>query len=375
MKVVLMLQFYFPFGGLQRDCVKMAGLLAANGHEVTILTRSWEGETPEEVEVQVLGARGLSNVAMDQNFDQDAAAWLNTKVVNAVIGFSRMETTMDFYYAADPCYRLRIERDRSLFYRLSRKFRYYAGLEQKLFEAGGDTHLLLLTGMEVPEYVARYGTEESRITVLPPGIRKRELLMDAKLEIRAKVRADMGWPDDLPVVLFVGSGFATKGLDRAIRACGAMPGRVKFVVAGDGKTGKYQQLAKQVGVGDKVDFLGARDDAWELMVAADLMIHPARSENTGTVLVEALSAGTGVLTTDRCGFANHVTSSGSGHVLVSPFDQDALNHSLERMISEPWQQRAEKALLYAETEDLYSGMDAGVRQIEMFLANGGRVGS
>lgn len=363
MKVALLLQFYFPFGGLQRDCVAMAQGLAERGMQVTIVTRSWEGEQPMGIEVIELGARGVSNVAMDQNFDRDVRAWLATKDFSAVVGFSRLETDMDFYYAADPCYRLRIERDRSIWYQFTRKCRYFKSLEKKLFGMGGHTQLLLITEMEVPDYQAFYGTELERITILPPSIRKRDLTMKGKEALRKEVRKRMHWPDELPVVLFVGSGFATKGLDRAISACAAIQSDLKFCVVGDGKTGEYKTQVKRVAAEDCIDFLGGRDDAWELMAGADLMIHPARSENTGTVLVEALSAGTGVLTTDRCGFSNHISASGAGRVLSSPFDQNALNETLENLLAEPWQERAESALQYAAEEDLYSGMQTAVSKV------------
>jgi len=283
---------------------------------------------------------------------------------------------MDFYYAADPCYRVKIERDRSWLYRCSRKFSYYAGLEANLFAKSGRTHLLLLTSMEVPDYQRFYGTEQERITVLPPSIENRRLSLEKKAVLRNNVRRRMGWPDDVPVVIFVGSGFATKGLDRAVMACSSAQSNLKFCIVGDGSSGKYEHIAKQLGSSDRVDFLGARDDAWELMAAADLMIHPARSENTGTVLVEALSAGTGVLTTDRCGFSNHVTDSSAGSVLPSPFVQANLEQELESLLSDPWQERAERALQYAAIEDLYSGMDTAVAQVMAFISGGQReVGS
>lgn len=375
MKVALLLQFYFPYGGLQRDCLAMARGLAGRGVDVSIATRAWHGEKPEGIEVVVLGARGCGNVAMDRNFDHDVAAWLATREFDAVVGFSRLAATMDFYYAADPCYRVKVERDRSWFYRLTRKCRYYSDLEAGIFSKGGKTRLLLITSMEVPDYRERYGTEAERITVLPPSIRERKLGMREKVALRAEVRAEMQWPDGLPVAVFVGSGFATKGLDRAIAACASAPDTMKLCVVGGGKTASYRRLASRLGAGGRVEFLGARDDAWRLMAAADLMVHPARSENTGTVLVEALSAGTGVLTTDRCGFSNHVAASGAGRVLASPFEQAALDSALAGLLARPWQPRAELALEYAGKEDLYSGMKTAVDEVMAFLNGAQSVGS
>ncbi len=363
-KIALLLQHYFPYGGLQRDCLNMAVRLASKGHAPSVVTRCWEGEKPEGIDVVELGSRGASNMAMDKHFDNDVGRWLNERDFDCVVGFSRLMTRMDFYYAADPCYALRIERNKPAWYRYTPRFRHAYGLEKHLFSRGNQTRIMLLTDMEVSAYQDLYGTEDERLLVLPPSIRRRDLCMDSKETLRQETRKREGWGDE-KVVLFVGSGFATKGLDRAIRAC-AEVGCV-LLVAGTGKTGKYQSLAKQCRASNKVRFLGGRDDAWELMAAADLLIHPARSENTGTVLLEALSAGTGVLCTDRCGFANHISASKSGAVLESPFDQGNLTKALQKLLVGDWRDRAVSALAYASTEDLYSGMEKATGHVETFL--------
>ena len=89
----------------------------------------------------------------------------------------------------------------------------------------------------------------------------------------------------------VGSGFRTKGVDRAIEGLAKLQStesnKTQLVVVGHGKSDSYQRLARSLGVGDRVHMLGGRADVPEWMLAADLLVHPARNENTGTVLLEA----------------------------------------------------------------------------------------
>ena len=62
---------YFPFGGLQRDMLRMAVCAAGRGHRVTVFTASWKGEEPPEgIQVRILKARGWTN--------QEIAEHLNT---------------------------------------------------------------------------------------------------------------------------------------------------------------------------------------------------------------------------------------------------------------------------------------------------------
>ena len=92
-----------------------------------------------------------------------------------------------------------------------------------------------------------------------------------------------------------------------------------------------------------------------LVGAADLLVHPAYSENTGTILLEALTVGLPVLTTDVCGYAAHVVKAGAGSVLPSPFHQESFNRELAGMLdSERAGVWGMNGLAYAAREDLYS---------------------
>lgn len=105
-----------------------------------------------------------------------------------------------------------------------------------------------------------------------------------------------------------------------------------------------------------VEFLKGRSDIPRFLLGADLLIHPAYNENTGTVLLEALVAGLPVLVTDVCGYAHYITDADCGRVVPSPFEQRTLDQLLTQMLSDE-QQRAtwsRNGLAYAASADLYS---------------------
>ena len=66
-----------------------------------------------------------------------------------------------------------------------------------------------------------------------------------------------------------------------------------------------------------MQFLGGRSDVPRFLLGADLLIHPAYHENTGTALLEALVAGLPVLVTDVCGYAHYIAEADAGRVLPS----------------------------------------------------------
>jgi UDP-glucose:(heptosyl)LPS alpha-1,3-glucosyltransferase len=111
-----------------------------------------------------------------------------------------------------------------------------------------------------------------------------------------------------------------------------------------------------LGLGDHVTFMKGRSDIPRFLLGADVLIHPAYNENTGTVLLEALVAGLPVLVSAVCGYAHYIAEANSGLVLDEPFEQHQLNDYLSRMLQDnaarvTW---GRNGLAYAETADLYS---------------------
>lgn len=345
---------YFPFGGLQRDCLRIARLCAGRGHGVTLFTRTWQGELPADVRVVTLDRRGWSNISRNRHFLRALGETLPRHNLDGVVGFNRLPG-LDVYYGADPCYVAKVERLKPRWYRWLPRFRHFAALEAAVFGAGSKCEVLMISPAEMQVYAATYPCAD-RLHLLPPGIVRREVTPGDHAAARARVAREFGWPADEKWLLFVGSGFRTKGLDRAIKGLAALPrGSTRLIVIGQNKPERFGLQARQLGVGERVHFLGGRHDVPEFLSAADLLVHPAYSENTGTVLLEALAAGLPVLTTETCGYAFHVEAARGGRVMPSPFDQQAFERTLASMLTgeERTQWRA-NALEYAAREDLYS---------------------
>jgi UDP-glucose:(heptosyl)LPS alpha-1,3-glucosyltransferase len=91
-------------------------------------------------------------------------------------------------------------------------------------------------------------------------------------------------------------------------------------------------MSKRLKISEHLHFLGGRKDVPKFMVSADLLLHPAYSENTGTVLIEAMASGLPVLATDVCGYAFHVKNAGAGLLIPSPYRQQMFDDLLQKML-------------------------------------------
>ena len=372
MNIAFTLFDYFPHGGLQRDCLEIAQKCSAAGHEVTIFTRAWVGVKPEGIVVKTLGCKGWTNVARNQNFITVLLKLLAKSKFDAVVGFNKMPG-LDIYFAADPCFEAKA-RSRSPVYRLTRRYRFYRKTEEAVFGMREKPLILLITDREVQLYRDIYGTNSNRFRLLPPNIDRRNFTLKDVAQSRHTKRRELGLKDDSTLLLFVGSGFRTKGLDRAIRGLASLPGshcgNTHLVVLGRNKPIQFSRLAKSLGLAKRVHFLGGHDDVPEWMLAADFLVHPARNENTGTVLLESMASGLPVLATDACGYAFHIEKAKAGCITPSPFEQSDFNSILSKMIASPEQtQWRANGLAYAAKEDLYSCHQRAAERIEEFIHN------
>ena len=99
-------------------------------------------------------------------------------------------------------------------------------------------------------------------------------------------------------ILCVGNLTGTKGFDQVILAMDKLED-VVLLIAGIGKDReKLRDLAKEVGVSDRVFFLGYVNNISSLMVSSNLLVIPSRSEGFPLVLLEAVSLGVPLLTSD-----------------------------------------------------------------------------
>ena len=372
MKLGFLLFDYFPFGGLQRDCLRIAERCAERGHEVSIFTRTWQGDRPARVRVELFGRQGATNVRRNRAWLKQLATALPARALDGVIGFNKLPG-LDVYYGSDPCYAAKVERLKPFWFKWLPRYKHFKSLEEGVFARGNGAHILVLTEQEIPRYEQFYGTERERFHLLPPGIARRTFAPEEKHRVRQSLRQEHGWPADEKLLLLVGSGFRVKGLDRAIASLAALPKELRrqtrLVVIGQNRPTEFELLARKLGVNDRVHFLGGRDDVFNWLLAADLLVHPARSEAAGMVLLEALSAGLPVLATDVCGYAFHIERSRSGRLLSSPFSQADCDAAVLEMLTSPQgNEWGANGVAYAAREDLYSCHDRAVEIIERLIS-------
>ena len=359
MQLAFILYKYFPFGGLQRDFMRIALECQQRGHKIRVYTLIWEGDIPDGFDVRIGPVKAFSNHHRNEKFHRWLQADMQQQPVDRVIGFNKM-AGLDFYYAADGCYEEKAQTLRNPLYRYSNRYRYFSGYERAVFAPESKTQILMISEVQQPFFIKHYQTQAERFHLLPPGIaRDRRAPINAD-EIRAEFRTEFNLRDDQYLLLQVGSGFKTKGLDRTLKALASLPTELRertlLIVIGQDNPKPFVVQAAALGLSKQVDILKGRSDIPRFLLGADLLMHPAYNENTGTVLLEALVSGLPVMVTDVCGYAHYIKDANCGQVLPSPFQQKQLNQALLHILTDAglradW---SANALDYAKTANLYS---------------------
>lgn len=370
MRLAFCLFKYYPYGGLERDFLRIAKACQQRGHTIDVYTMRWQGDIPFGFNVNIIHVNALTNHQRCKTFSTKLQNLLQQQHYDSVIGFNRMPG-LDIYYAADPCYVAATKEKHGRWYRLTSRYRVYAKLEQAVFNSNSGTRILLLTPKEKSNFIQYYGTAEERFYSLPPGVATDRILSANKNKIRQHLRQNYCLTDENKLILMIGSDFKRKGVDRALIALSALPQtlreRTKLIVLGKGNIKLMLALAKKLKVSNQVNFLGGVDNVIEFLASADLLLHPARQETAGMVLLEALVAQLPVLVTANCGYAFYIEQAQAGLLINNTsFNQQELNEKLAYMLSQPeayssWKQNAAN---YTNTHDLFSMPEKVVDIIE-----------
>jgi lipopolysaccharide/colanic/teichoic acid biosynthesis glycosyltransferase/glycosyltransferase involved in cell wall biosynthesis len=141
-------------------------------------------------------------------------------------------------------------------------------------------------------------------------------------------------PQAQPTLLFVGRLVPYKGVDVLLRAMAGVP--ASLVLVGDGPLrGSLEALARQLGLQDRVRFLGrvSDDERLDWYRRADVFVLPSvtRQEAFGMVQVEAMLCGRPVVSTDLPTGVPWVNRDGESGLVVPPGDAAALSAALLRL--------------------------------------------
>ncbi len=336
----------FPknLGGAHKAILALARALAAAGRPVRILAQSgegsWDGIRVEEGCFPLVGKRNPEE--------------------RVISFFAAASPFPDLYYPHGGSWKSWERQNRIC---AEGAYRWLQAVRVKLSpkqRAGARDEAQILLGSRSPEVVAiskgvadaianDYGVPRGRIHLVYNGVDTEMYRPDNAL--RERVRRERGW-DRAFVCLFAAHNFRLKGLANAVTAAGILGARreVRWIIAGKDKPGRYAALARRLGCGERLEFLGAVGDLRPLYAAADLLVQPTFYDPCSLTSLEALACGLPVLTSRWNGVSEILREAGGGRVVDDPRDAAGLAAAVEEMAADGPEAQARRRTARAAAE-------------------------
>jgi glycosyltransferase involved in cell wall biosynthesis len=197
----------------------------------------------------------------------------------------------------------------------------------------GGARCTIAVSAAIAQVLGAAGVAAARIRIVHDAIDEGRL---AEHSGRSATRAGLGLTDADFCVLAAGKLAVGKGLDLLLRA-GALLAepRLVIVLAGQGpERASLQALATGLGLGDRVRFLGQREDVGDLLAACDALAMPSRHEGLGNAAMEAMGKGRPVVAARVGGLAELVADGVTG-LAFAPGDVAGLASAIARLMRDP----------------------------------------
>lgn len=341
MRIALLARRFDPEGGgTERDLMITAECLRQAGHKVAVYADQIRGDTAA-LTVHRIGTVQLPRTLAFIRFAVAAAPLARRHGADLVMSFTRV-TSADVLRSggsAHVSYLRALARWRGRASALRMRMVPYHRT-QIIVERLGFTSPKLRAALAVSELVRRdlveqFGLPAAKVTTIYNGVDTRRFHPEPDSATRNRIRAQFGIPPDAALVLFVGNGFARKGLGFLIEALAKIRGAPYLMVVGsDGAARSFERRAQRRGIADRVIFAGKQPAVAEFLNASDVLALPSLFEPFGNVALEAMACGRPALLSAQCGVAEVLPDELSDYVVANPADPAEIANKLERLLRE-----------------------------------------
>ena len=339
MRILLAISTYHQGAGYPRYGSEVARGLAARGHDVTVLHRAGGPSAADAgirfIRYRSIGPGKLLTMATEPlvltralrrlapTHDVAVSVGIPCRHDVVLIGLGTHAGYARASWAATP-----VTSARGVLERVRPFHRVVMAWERAMLTGTPPRSVVVGAARFAPEYPDIYGYPADRVVVIPMGVDIDAFAPDDGR--RARLRAELGVGDAVPVLASVANRARQKGLDVLVAALEGLhrrdPSRPWVAVfAGDGSdTAAMRSATARLRDDGRVRLLGRVPDIRAVYCAADLTVFPSRYDPWGLVVTESLACGTPVLVSPHAGASMAVEDGRNGAVLDDPSDPGAL---------------------------------------------------
>lgn len=319
LKIAIIVRNYVTHGGMERYVVETTSRLREKGHEIHLFCQHAEQNLANGmITHKVPIGCNLSSAFSRLSFAMDCKRMLKDESFH-IIHSHEMVITQDlatlhtFSYTGSLLHRYPAWR------MIDKKWLSYRSWIYQTLEKKQKKTARLVTVSQLLKVDIKQNFSVNRVDVIEPGVDTKRFTHSNPDYWRQTKRTELGVSDNELLVLFVGSEFKRKGLDRLIPAIGR---GMRLLVLGSGQKTKYfHNLANTHGISESVTFQGlVKKDIEDYYAAADLLVLPSRREAFGMVVLEGMASGLPVVVSREVGAAALISNGKDGFVFTDTSD-------------------------------------------------------
>ncbi|GAB2901503.1 glycosyltransferase family 4 protein [Uliginosibacterium flavum] len=333
-------QAYNPFGGAERFVERAIKAFGDDKVQVTLITRTWEGEAQPGLKVLLAATPHLSRLLRDMSFARSVRSLIRAHVFDLVQSHERIPGC-DIFRAGDGVHASWLQQRartlgplRRLLQGISPWHRYILRMEAQMFQDPKLRAVICNSEMVRQDIAHRYPLLASKLHVIHNGIDLEQFHPGLRALHRETIREQLDVPECTPVIVYVGSGFERKGVPQLLEALAQpeLQAAQLWVIGKDKLTRRLRRKAATLGVASQVRFLGPKKDVAPYLGAADVFALPTLYDPMPNAALEALASGLPVLTSTSSGAAELVRLGENGE-RVDALDIAGMAAALGRLLA------------------------------------------
>lgn len=341
-QVSLLTRHFRSIGGLEKYAMRIADGFTKRGAHVNILTSDpiQASEFHPLIHFHTLPLKKWLNFRKMKEFDRLCQKWHEKRPADIIFGMdrTRYQTHIRAGNGVHAAYMKTRENYSSLKAALNPLNKTILQIEKEAFESPQLKVLFTNSNMVKEEVLEHYNVNSDVIEVVHNGVEWDEMQKDFDCWIEKKQTSciPLGLDPSRFHFLFIGNGYARKGLSPLLQALAILPFRDFHlsVIGKDNTMNDFMKEAHHLGLSDHVSFFGPRSDARMFYQIADSLVIPSFYDPFANVTVEALAMGLFVVSSKSNG-GHEILKEEMGAVIPDLKDTQSFAEALSKAINRP----------------------------------------
>jgi UDP-glucose:(heptosyl)LPS alpha-1,3-glucosyltransferase len=336
MHIAIIRRRFNPFGGAERFILRTIKCLANHQIKTSIVAEDWHINTIESANdstcehIKIQRIKG-SRSKQFKHFQKTANNTLENSKFDIIQSHERL-VGADIYRLGDGIHAAWVKRLSSIkpwYVRLWLKIDPFHQLLIKTEQSmAKDNRLVFVSNspMVAKELIDWYQIPQERIVLIENGI-DRDIFQPSSASEKLEAKKLIGLNQNIPTVLFVGSGFERKGAFQLVEAMQKLSQFQLIVVGKDKKINQLKKLVSMLNLADRVFIVGAQKDVRPYLSASDIFCLPSLYDSLPNALLEAMCCGLPSVVTQDIGISEKIKDAKAG--LISSRDPNDIGAAIK----------------------------------------------